>query len=432
MAEAVDPATLKIFADLGKQFDLEDKVVTWLTSRTGLGARTLDDFVFSCDNPKEVKALAREASPENELMAVSRLRQAWHALKRSRDAADEVKRVGQDTSDMDELLPSAVLDDIESRHWNRYKMTWPPDMSPADTVVSRIVRELDKRTLGVREVFKVRTQAQQQRGMRKRTKLANGIEMLSAEAEEQEVRHTTQNYLAGLHTLLIAYSKAGSKPRADAPESEPKTMDSTMVVECPMDILMRYFYRVQDRAWRMPYSSALDWVLRHDEAERTVWVDLYRNSKQTLGEVIKHTASPQGRPCGRSHCQQAERPVTRSPRFPQRAPRLSSDLQGAEAPRQSRVLKRRSPRSSAMGHPCAATSTWAAARERDAATSISAARSSMVAECAARSTQQRTTVETPRPPRNRPRGAGPAGRRQTDPRLHWTCSQERMRQWHMH
>ena len=103
-------------------------------------------------------------------------------------------------------------------------------MSPADTVVSRIVRELDKRTLGVREVFKVRTQAQQQRGMRKRTKLANGIEMLSAEAEEQEVRHTTQNYLAGLHTLLIAYSKAGSKPRADAPESEPKTMDSTMVV----------------------------------------------------------------------------------------------------------------------------------------------------------------------------------------------------------
>ena len=53
-------------------------------------------------------------------MAVSRLRQAWHALKRSRDAAEEVKRVGLDTSDMDELLPSAVLNDIEARHWNRY------------------------------------------------------------------------------------------------------------------------------------------------------------------------------------------------------------------------------------------------------------------------------------------------------------------------
>ncbi|MGY8879022.1 MAG: hypothetical protein ACKVJ5_22375, partial [Pseudoalteromonas sp.] len=148
----------------------------------GLGARTLDDFLFSCHDSKEVKALAREADPDNETLAVSRLRQAWYALKRSRDAADEVKRVGEDTTDMDELLPSAVLDDIDSRHWNRYKMTWPPDMSPADTVVSRIVRELEKRTLGLREVFKVRTQAQQQRGMRKRIKLANGIEMLSAEA----------------------------------------------------------------------------------------------------------------------------------------------------------------------------------------------------------------------------------------------------------
>ena len=198
MAEAIDPTTLKVFAELGEKFNLEDKVVTWLTSEKGLGARTLDDFLFSCDDPKEVKRMAREAEPENELMAVNRVRQAWHALNRSRDAAEEVNRVGQDRSGMDELLPSAVLDDIESRHWNRHKMTWPPDMSPADTVASRIVRELDKRTLGVREVFKIRTQTHQQKGMRKCTKLANGNEMLSAEAEEQEVRHTTQNYLAGL------------------------------------------------------------------------------------------------------------------------------------------------------------------------------------------------------------------------------------------
>ena len=160
---------------------------------TGLGARTLDDFLFSCDDPKDVKKLAREAEPENEFMAVNRLRQAWHALKRSREAAEDVKRVGFDTSDMDGLLPSAILDDIEARHWNRYKMSWPPEMSPADTVVSRIVRELEKRTLGVREVFKIRTQAHQQKGMRKRTKLANGIEMLFADAEKREVRHTTQN-----------------------------------------------------------------------------------------------------------------------------------------------------------------------------------------------------------------------------------------------
>ena len=97
-----------------------------MTRGKGLGARTLDDFLFSCDDPKDVKKLAREAEPENELMAVSRLRQAWHALTRSSEAAEDVKRVGLDTSVMDELLPSAILDDIEARRWNRYKMSWPP------------------------------------------------------------------------------------------------------------------------------------------------------------------------------------------------------------------------------------------------------------------------------------------------------------------
>ena len=74
MAEAIDPGILKAFTELGEKFNLEPKVVTWLTSDKGLGARTLDDFLFSCDDAKDVKKLAREAEPENELMAVSRLR----------------------------------------------------------------------------------------------------------------------------------------------------------------------------------------------------------------------------------------------------------------------------------------------------------------------------------------------------------------------
>ena len=64
MAEAIDPGVLKAFAELGEKFNLEPKVVTWLTSEKGLGARTLDDFLFSCDGPKDVKKLAREAEPE--------------------------------------------------------------------------------------------------------------------------------------------------------------------------------------------------------------------------------------------------------------------------------------------------------------------------------------------------------------------------------
>ena len=199
-----------------------------------------------------------------------------------------IKRAGQDTMDMDDLLTASVLDDIGARHWARYKMTWPPEIAPADILISRIVRELEKRTLRVQMVFKVRTQAHQQRDVRKRVRVADCLEMVSA-VVDRDAAPSLHNYMTNLLTLLIAYSKAGSKLRADAPTAEPKTVDSTRIVECPLDVLMCYYYRVQDRAHSLQYHMALSWIQRKDEAERTVWVDRFRNSTESLGEIIQHT-----------------------------------------------------------------------------------------------------------------------------------------------
>ena len=110
---------------------------------------------------------------------------------------------------MDDLLAASVLDDIETRHWARYKMTWPPALAPSDTLISRIVREIKKRTLSVQVVFKVRTQAHQQRDVRKRTRVAEGLEMISA-AVDRDATPTLSNYMSNLLTLMVAYSKAGS------------------------------------------------------------------------------------------------------------------------------------------------------------------------------------------------------------------------------
>ena len=65
----------------------------------------------------------------NVLLSGSCLRQAWRSLKRARDSEDVIKRAGQDTMDMDDLLAASVFDDIEARHWARYKMTWPPEIA---------------------------------------------------------------------------------------------------------------------------------------------------------------------------------------------------------------------------------------------------------------------------------------------------------------
>ena len=195
-----------------------------------------------------------------------------------------------------------------------------------------------------------------------------------------------------------------------------------MVVECPLDILMRYFYRVQDRAWRMPYPLALDWIWRHDEAERTAWVDRYRNSHETLGEVIKQCFIT------REAMWEIPLPVSRPPALMQtkflEPPRSAGprSLQAAEPGSHPRVQMHPMQGPSAMDRTSAEASTPAIAKGRPVLTRTSASRSSMVAACAAASMQPRTTVETPRPPRSRARGAGPRGRLRDLP-LHWTFSQ---------
>jgi hypothetical protein len=287
LASMASPDAVQLFAELGSQFELDPKVTTWLTAPDGLAAKRLDDLLYAC-NEDGIDKLVEAAKPSNVILATSRLRQMWRSLKKARDEDDVIKRAGQDTIDMDDLLTASVLDDIEARHWARYKMTWPPEIAPADTLVSRIVREFEKRALSVQMVLKARTQAHQQRDVRKRTRVAEGLEMVSA-VVSHDAAPSLHNYMTGLMTLLIAYSKAGSKLRADAPTTESKTVDSTRVVECPLDVLMRYYFRVQDRAHSLQYHMALSWIQRKDEAERTVWVDRFRNSTETLGEIIQHT-----------------------------------------------------------------------------------------------------------------------------------------------
>ena len=157
-----NPGSVKLFEELGAQFDLDPTVTTWLTSPGGLAATKLDDLLYAC-NEDGVDKLVEAAKPSNLILSIGRLRQVSRSLKKARDEEDVIKRAGQDTMDMDDLLTASVLDDIEARHWARYKMTWPPEIALADALISRIVRELEKRTLSVQVVLKVRTQAHQQR-----------------------------------------------------------------------------------------------------------------------------------------------------------------------------------------------------------------------------------------------------------------------------
>ena len=67
---------------------------------------------------------------------------------------------------------------------------------------------------------------------------------------------------------------------------EVKGAESTRFVDVPLDVVMRYHYRLQNRAARFGGQASLRWIMQRDEAEREMWVDRFRNSSDTLGEVI--------------------------------------------------------------------------------------------------------------------------------------------------
>eukprot|EP00974_Lingulodinium_polyedra_P044414 4260761-Lingulodinium_polyedra.AAC.1 len=94
-----------------------------------------------------------------------------------------------------------------------------------------------------------------------------------------------------LWTLLLAYAFAGARLIDPAPADRPAQEDCVEVsikfVECPLDVVQSYFDRATISSKKVPRDLRLDWVTQRDVAERTKWVEKFRNSKYSLGTVIR-------------------------------------------------------------------------------------------------------------------------------------------------
>ena len=103
------------------------------------------------------------------------------------------------------------------------------------------------------------------------------------EADDAETVRDVQAYIKRLPTLMIAYAVAGIELPSPPENLATKSVD---YVKVPLDWAMRYVYRAQEKAMRVPEPMQLEWLKKHDE-EWAVWVDEYARSDFTLGEVIR-------------------------------------------------------------------------------------------------------------------------------------------------
>ena len=281
-----------VFQDIGVKFGWAEEVTKWMTDPNGLAAESIEDFLCVATDAANFTAILDTINPPRKLQQLSRVRQAWEALRKAAVEDETRKRKGQDASDLDALLDQTALDQMAATFHGRYHMTYPPDIEPADLLVSRLTRELDKRLLSLREVWKVRTLSFQLKAQRKRRHLGEDLYMImDTPDEDAPVDQSVQSYLQLLFTLCLAYARAGVQrlPSAPAPTEEVRGKCSTLFVQVPLDTIMRYYFRAARVAYLLPQARALEWIQRHDETERGIWVDKFRNSSESLGAIIHAT-----------------------------------------------------------------------------------------------------------------------------------------------
>jgi len=273
---------------LGVQFGIDKKVIEHLANVVKV--ESLEDIAAM--EPEDLRECVKGVADVNVMLQTSRLKQAWQGIKKAGTLADEAKKKVEVGEDFDTLLPREDLDCEADKFWELYHMKWHAAVEPSEYLISKCVKRLARRTVAVDNLWHVKTLVNQLRTAPKRQKVTEKLELVETAADvEVEVPETLVQYLANMFTYCLAWARAGCDKLNSAPCEFKRTIDSTLVINVPLDIMMAYHDRAQRMAFKMLRScgeaETLAWVLSNDEEERAAWTDQFRHSDLTFGQVVQ-------------------------------------------------------------------------------------------------------------------------------------------------
>ena len=259
-------ATRTAFDAIAAKYGITKEVVDhWLKRDDGgFAFESVEDFTYAMTQESDATLLLDGINGVNKIQQLSRVRQAWTGLKKEMAENELRKRKGSEALDLEELLPQTDLDDIGKQFHGRYKLVFLPELTGADQLVSTLRREITNRMLRHKDVWAVKSLYQQATVARKKQKIDKMTISFDEEAEEQEIPKNVMTYLALLFTLLISYARAGISKVDGAPPQEEMGDDSTLYVECPMDVIQQYYHRAMCRVMMMPPRMQLEWITYKD------------------------------------------------------------------------------------------------------------------------------------------------------------------------
>ena len=277
------------FRQLATDFELDKAVYEYILLKK---MKTLRDFRFwfsSEDECKTFMAEIRGVQAEDQQLQTSKLRQAWHAVKSYIDLMQKDKSAGTE-AELEDMLKAEDLERRKTNFWQRHKSDVANEVYPADTLISRAAREMDKRMLLVYDVSVVRNLLYQITTHKKKKQAVPGADLWTHDSHE--VRTPPRDwfqYLEKLQTYLLALAIAGCNPVPGAPaaaEENKLGSDSTSFVLVPLDTVQRYWHRAKYKCLEVPEGHRLAWLRDKDTQERSLWVKHFQNSSRSLGQVI--------------------------------------------------------------------------------------------------------------------------------------------------
>ena len=275
-------------AALGKTFELNVKITDYIVKE--LKVKSLQEFRYLATNDDQVdtvifRGITNLEEPVKKLM-LARLRRAWNAVRANLDDLSRVRIRGDDQEDE---ISAVILDELKINLWNRHKMFWRPETFPADSLVGKLHRQIDKRTLTVFPLGSVKTLAHQASNPPKRRRVSEVFVIDLGQDDVHEICHSISDYLDKLFTLCLAYASAGSKATAGAAAlttKETQDSDTTDYIVAPLDVMLGYHARAVALSREIPARDRHEYIRRLDEAERAVWVSDFRHTTLDFGKVV--------------------------------------------------------------------------------------------------------------------------------------------------
>eukprot|EP00435_Cladocopium_sp_Y103_P070895 s1385_g36.t1 len=252
----------EILKKLGDNFGWDAGVVDALIQ---LGVENLHEFRFLWATEAAIETWTGKLGLGNKaLLMTARVRRAWAAVGLYYRHAEQDRSKIQ-LSDLDTMLGETELRGTKQQFWRRYKLRFAPEVHPADTTISRVTREMQKRMLCVYGVWKVKSLQFQLTTSQKKRKVGDSLFVEEGE-DEESCTHDYDNYLDKLYTLLLAYAMAGCAVTG-APEPAQENglgADTTKFAAVPLDVVFS--------SAALPAHARLGWLQARDLEERSEWV----------------------------------------------------------------------------------------------------------------------------------------------------------------